>query len=124
VLILFLFQSQHFDGKQPNWYHFACFFKGSMVRDTSEVGGFTSLRWDDQERIRKKMEGVSGSAITSASNGNKKKGYGKRVTTRSDLTVEYAKSNRSTCKGCNSQIDKVRERSVRYLELILQHRDT
>lgn len=31
----------------------------------------------------------------------------KRVTTRSDLTVEYAKSNRSTCKGCNSQIDKV-----------------
>ena len=32
---------------------------------------------------------------------------GKRKTTRSDLKVELAKSNRSTCKGCNSQIDKV-----------------
>ena len=79
-----------------------------MVKDTSDVGGFSSLRWEDQERIRKKMEGAGNEAADgSSSKTGKKKGSGKRVITRGDLTVEYAKSNRSTCKGCNSQIDKV-----------------
>jgi len=68
------------------------------------VAGFSSLRWEDQERIRKK---ISDGDSTDGPAPSKAKGKGKRKTTRSDLTVEYAKSNRSTCKGCNSQIDKV-----------------
>ncbi len=107
VCVCVCLQSAHFDGMQPNWFHFACFFKGSVVRDTSEVAGFSSLRWEDQERIRKKMEGTSNNTDGATPSKGKKKGGSKRKTTRSDLTVEYAKSSRSTCKGCNSQIDKV-----------------
>lgn len=95
-------QSPFFDGKQPNWHHFGCFFKTSVIRSPNEVSGFSSLRWEDQERIRKKIpaEGADSTDGPAPS-------AGKRKTTRKDLSVEYAKSNRSTCKGCNSQIDKV-----------------
>ena len=47
----------------------------------------------------------SGSESTDGggSGGKKSKGH---VTTRSDLCVEYAKSSRSSCKECNSTIEK------------------
>ncbi len=69
------------------------------------MSGFGSLRWDDQENIRKRIKGEGEG--TDSTDGPAPSTKGKRVTTRSDLTVEYAKSNRSTCKGCSSQIDKV-----------------
>ena len=74
------------------------------------MSGFGSIRWEDQERIRKKISGEGGSDTTDGGAGSSGKGTGskKRKTTRSDLQVEYAKSSRSTCKGCNSQITKVR----------------
>ena len=77
------------------------------MRDTSEVAGFSSLRWEDQERIRKKIDGAGDATDGPSPSGGKTKGGSKRKTTRSDLKVECAKSNRSTCKGCDSQIDKV-----------------
>ncbi len=98
-------QSAFFDGKQPNWYHFACFFKNATVKSVNEVSGFGSLRWEDQEKIKKNISGaVSDTPDGPTSSG---KGKSKRKTTRSDLQVEYAKSGRSNCKGCNSQIAKV-----------------
>ena len=78
----------------------------AVVRSPNEVSGFSSLRWEDQERIRKKISGASGQDSTDGP-APAAKGKGKRKITRSDLMVEYAKSNRSTCKGCNSQINKV-----------------
>lgn len=100
-------QSAFFDGRQANWYHFGCFYKTSVVRSPNEVSGFSSLRWEDQERIRKKISGASGGGGGEDSTDSPAPSKGKRKTTRSDLMVEYAKSNRSTCKGCNSQISKV-----------------
>ena len=29
-----------------------------------------------------------------------------------DFSIEYAKSNRSTCRGCDNKIDKVSERNI------------
>lgn len=46
-----------------------------------------------------------GSESTDGGGEGRKKGKG-HVTTRSDLCVEYAKSSRSSCKGCNSTIEK------------------
>lgn len=77
------------------------------MRSPNEVSGFSSLRWEDQERIRKKITGASGGK--ESTDGPAPPAKGKRKIARSDLTVEYAKSNRSTCKGCNSQIGKVNE---------------
>lgn len=36
-----------------------------------------------------------------------KKGAAKGVKSLNDFAVEYAKSNRSTCKGCEQKIEKV-----------------
>ncbi|XP_064402675.1 poly [ADP-ribose] polymerase 1-like isoform X3 [Halichondria panicea] len=104
-----LVQSAFFDGKQTNWYHFGCFFKNATMKSVNEVSGFSSLRWDDQEKIKKKISGAAMDVPDGAAPSDKGKGKGKaakRKTTRSDLQVEYAKSGRSNCKSCNSQIAK------------------
>ena len=98
-------QSPFFDGKQPNWYHFSCFFKTCSLHAINEISGFGSLRWEDQEKIKKKI--TSGGGGAESTDGPAPSSSKKRKVTRSDLQVEYAKSKRSTCKGCNSQIDKV-----------------
>ena len=102
-----MIQSPFFDGKQPNWYHFSCFYKNATIKSVNEVSGFGSLRWDDQEKIKKKITGAVDTTDGPASSAKGGKGSSKRKTTRTDLQVEYAKSSRSNCKGCNSQIVKV-----------------
>uniref|UniRef100_A0A3Q2HW52 Poly [ADP-ribose] polymerase n=1 Tax=Equus caballus TaxID=9796 RepID=A0A3Q2HW52_HORSE len=95
-------QSPMFDGKVPHWYHFSCFWKvGHSIRHPDvEVDGFSELRWDDQQKVKKTAEagGVAG------------KGQGgsgsKAEKTLGDFAAEYAKSNRSTCKGCMEKIEK------------------
>ncbi len=107
-----LVQSAFFDGKQTNWYHFGCFFKNATMKSVNEMSGFSSLRWDDQEKIKKKISGAAIDVPDGAAPSGKGKGKGKaakRKTTRSDLQVEYAKSGRSNCKSCNSQIAKVEQ---------------
>lgn len=53
-----------FDGKVPHWYHFSCFWKvGHAIRHPDvEVDGFSELRWDDQQKVKKMAEagGVTG----------------------------------------------------------------
>lgn len=53
-----------FDGKVPHWYHFSCFWKvGHSIRQPDvEVDGFSELRWDDQQKVKKTAEagGVTG----------------------------------------------------------------
>ena len=99
-------QSPFFDGKQPNWYHYSCFFKTCSLHAISEISGFGSLRWDDQEKIKKKISGGGGGSESTDGPAPFSSSKKKKIT-RSDLQVEYAKSKRSSCKGCNSQIDKV-----------------
>lgn len=58
------FQSPMFDGKVPHWYHFSCFWKvgHSIWQPDVEVDGFSELRWDDQQKVKKMAEagGVAG----------------------------------------------------------------
>ncbi|XP_011853365.1 PREDICTED: poly [ADP-ribose] polymerase 1 [Mandrillus leucophaeus] len=95
-------QSPMFDGKVPHWYHFSCFWKvGHSIRHPDvEVDGFSELRWDDQQKVKKTAEagGVTGKG---------QDGIGSKAEkTLGDFAAEYAKSNRSTCKGCMEKIEK------------------
>uniref|UniRef100_A0A452UHC1 Poly [ADP-ribose] polymerase n=1 Tax=Ursus maritimus TaxID=29073 RepID=A0A452UHC1_URSMA len=94
--------SPMFDGKVPHWYHFSCFWKvGHCIRHPDvEVDGFSELRWDDQQKVKKTAEagGVTGKGQDG--------GGGKTDKTLADFAAEYAKSNRSTCKGCMEKIEK------------------
>lgn len=39
----------------PNWYHFSCFWKRGRPKNTDEIHGYHSLRWEDQEKIKEKI---------------------------------------------------------------------
>lgn len=54
-----ILQSPFFDGKQPNWFHFSCFFKQCQPHSTVEVSGFGGLRPADQDRLRSKIQGLT-----------------------------------------------------------------
>lgn len=49
-------QSPMFDGKVPHWHHFSCFWLRAAVQSPSDISGFTDLRWDDQEKVKKAIE--------------------------------------------------------------------
>ena len=102
LLVNILFDiSSSFNLQIPNWFHFSCFFKKSNVKAFTDISGFDSLRWEDQEKVKKKVGGGGGG-------GN---GAGQTAVeggTLDDLLVEYAKSSRSKCKNCKEQIDKVK----------------
>uniref|UniRef100_A0A672YTF8 Poly [ADP-ribose] polymerase n=1 Tax=Sphaeramia orbicularis TaxID=375764 RepID=A0A672YTF8_9TELE len=93
-------QSPMFDGKVPHWHHFSCFWQRAAAQSTADIAGFSDLRWEDQEKVKKAIE--SGGAGT----GGDQKGGAKGEKTLNDFAVEYAKSNRSTCKGCEQKIEK------------------
>ncbi|KAG2468467.1 PARP1 polymerase, partial [Polypterus senegalus] len=94
--------SPMFDGKVPHWHHFSCFWQRARVLSPGDIDGYSDLRWEDQEKVKKAIE--SGEATATGIGG--KKGDGRSEKTLNDFAVEYAKSNRSTCKGCEQKIEK------------------
>uniref|UniRef100_A0A4W5NIM2 Poly [ADP-ribose] polymerase n=1 Tax=Hucho hucho TaxID=62062 RepID=A0A4W5NIM2_9TELE len=94
-------QSPMFDGKVPHWHHFSCFWLRASAQSPADIAGFSDLRWEDQEKVKKAIE-------TGGAAGGKGdvKGGAKGEKTLNDFAVEYAKSNRSTCKGCEQKIEK------------------
>ncbi|CAF2081479.1 unnamed protein product [Rotaria magnacalcarata] len=86
-------QSGKFDGKVPNWYHTHCFLEKVKLIDPNTIKGFDELRWDDQDSIRHLIQ--ENSAALSCENDPNE-----------TFSVQYAKSNRSTCHGCDTSIDK------------------
>lgn len=95
-------QSPMFDGKVPHWHHFSCFWQRTAVQSCADIAGFSALRWEDQQKVKK---AIDGDGITPGKADQKSGGAGGEKT-RNDFAVEYAKSNRSTCKGCDQKIEK------------------
>jgi len=107
-------QSPHFDGKVPNWFHFHCFFAKFKAKEEGDFGKFDSIRWDDQERLREKLNNSGG--VTGAASGGKSKkktkngsvdvvdGPSSRETM--EFSIEYAKSSRAKCRKCEEKIEK------------------
>lgn len=44
-----------FDSKVPNWYHLKCFFKKQRPKSADDIEFLESLRWEDQEKIKKEI---------------------------------------------------------------------
>ncbi|XP_039295821.1 poly [ADP-ribose] polymerase [Nilaparvata lugens] len=106
-------KSPVFDGKMAHWYHFMCFFSKQRPKSVGDIAHYSDLRWEDQQKIQNKIaESGPGSAVDE----KPAKGKGKKATKRGkqtaasnelkDFLVEYAKSSRATCKGCDEKIVK------------------
>ncbi|XP_069464784.1 poly [ADP-ribose] polymerase 1 [Ambystoma mexicanum] len=100
--VAIMVQSPMFDGKVPHWHHYSCFWKRARVVSHGDIDGFPELRWEDQEKIKKAIATGGGGAGGDADG----KGGGKGAKSLHDFLAEYAKSNRSTCKGCDQKIEK------------------
>ncbi|XP_012538492.2 poly [ADP-ribose] polymerase [Monomorium pharaonis] len=94
-------QSPVHDGKIPRWYHFKCFFTKQRPSSTDEIGCFDQIRNEDQDAIRKKLEEARNAPPVGKGRKRTKAGSG-----GGDFRVEYAKSSRSTCIGCQEKIIK------------------
>ncbi|XP_040407174.1 poly [ADP-ribose] polymerase 1 [Cygnus olor] len=95
-------QSPMFDGKVPHWHHYSCFWKRARIVSHTDIDGFPELRWEDQEKIKKAIE----TGGPGGGKGGDQEGGGKAEKSLNDFAAEYAKSNRSTCKGCEQKIEK------------------
>lgn len=110
-------QSAFHDGKQPQWYHEKCFFQKLRPTTEGDIAHFEGLRYEDQQKVREKIAGLSSVVVPSASG----KGKGKKRTAEQsmalkDFGVEYASSGRAVCRGCEIKIlkDEVRVKKVDY----------
>lgn len=90
------FPSKFFDGMQSNWHHYECFWKKARKNDINEVSirGMETLKWEDQERIRQRIEELK------ASDGD---GYTPRAAA---IKVEHAKTEKGKCFACKEKIGK------------------
>ncbi|KAG0725102.1 Poly [ADP-ribose] polymerase [Chionoecetes opilio] len=104
-------QSPMFDGKVPHWYHYMCFFGKQRPKTVADIAHLDSLRWEDQEEIKARVEsgaagkGAAGKGATSKKGGKKGKGSANGVSPK-DYNMEYAKSGRAMCRGCENKILK------------------
>ncbi|XP_032677618.1 poly [ADP-ribose] polymerase [Odontomachus brunneus] len=96
-------QSPVHDGKIPRWYHANCFFLKQRPKSTADIDCFDQIRNEDQEQIKKKLEEALKAPPVS---GKGKKRANAAKSGSGDFKVEYAKSNKSTCKGCEEKIIK------------------
>jgi len=110
-------QSPMFDGKVPHWYHPKCFFVRNRPKAVGDISHYDSLRWEDQEDIRKMLEnclkGGTPAAVKSgkkaakgSKNGEASGGLSAHGTIMKDFRLELAKSGASKCGVCEEKIKK------------------
>ncbi|KAK1284252.1 Poly [ADP-ribose] polymerase 1 [Acorus calamus] len=81
-----------FDGFMPMWNHANCILKkGNQVKFLDDVEGLDSLRWEDQQKLRKYVEGACTNRVSVAD---------------SDCAIEVSQTSRATCKRCSQKIMK------------------
>ncbi|KAG7568774.1 BRCT domain [Arabidopsis thaliana x Arabidopsis arenosa] len=97
-----LVQSTHFDGIMPMWNHASCILKKTkQIKSVDDVEGIESLRWEDQQKIRKYVESGAGNSTststgTSSTSNNAKLEYG----------IEVSQTSRAGCRKCSEKILK------------------
>ncbi|XP_014212183.1 poly [ADP-ribose] polymerase [Copidosoma floridanum] len=111
IRIACVVQSPFHDGKMERWHHEKCFFQKQRPKTEGDIAHFDGIRWEDQERLRKQIAEASngGTAAPAASSSGKGRKRGKAAAAggaNKDFRVEYAKSSRSTCCGCQEKIIK------------------
>ncbi|XP_034661708.1 poly [ADP-ribose] polymerase isoform X1 [Drosophila subobscura] len=110
--IAVLVQSAFHDAKVPNWFHKACFFKKQRPSSVGDIQNYENLRFDDQKELETLIGTVAGNVMATTG----KKRSKAENTALKDFGIEYAKSSRSSCRGCDQKIskDQVRVRKTVY----------
>lgn len=94
-------QATQFDGFMPMWNHATCILKkAKQIKSCDDVEGIETLRWEDQQKIRKYVEG-GGIGSQSQSQSSSAPSPPPDVT---KCTIEASKTARATCKICNEKI--------------------
>jgi poly [ADP-ribose] polymerase len=99
--------SPHFDGDMPMWHHSKCILKAGLLSDIQLLKGFDSLRWDDQQKVKKALgfdADVSGGAAAAgaAPASGKKSAAKKSAAVVEDYgEVKYAGGKRK-CDTCGN----------------------
>lgn len=87
-------QATQFDGFMPMWNHATCIFrKAKQIKAFDDVEGIESLRWEDQQKIQKYIDGGSGPESSPAPAAVK-------------CGIEVSSTSRATCRLCNQKISK------------------
>ncbi|XP_068640410.1 poly [ADP-ribose] polymerase 1 [Aristolochia californica] len=84
--------ASQFDGFMPMWNHADCILKKSnQIKSLDDVEGIDLLRWEDQQKIKKYIEGNSMniSAVPSI-----------------EYAIEVSQTSRASCKICSQKIVK------------------
>ncbi|KAK9067559.1 hypothetical protein SSX86_011670 [Deinandra increscens subsp. villosa] len=94
-----MIEATKFDGFMPVWHHAQCILKKArQIQSCDDVEGIETLRWEDQEKIRKYVEsGGSGSSSSAPARGPAR-------ATANKCGIEVSKTARATCKICSEKI--------------------
>ncbi|KAK9704903.1 hypothetical protein RND81_07G018900 [Saponaria officinalis] len=95
-------QSQQFDGFMPMWHHATCITKkAKQIKSVDDVEGIESLRWEDQQKLRKYIEvqGVSSDSSAIAA-------VPVRASAPEAHGIEVSQTSRAMCKSCSQKIIK------------------
>ncbi|KAH8380159.1 hypothetical protein KR009_009295 [Drosophila setifemur] len=102
-----LVQSAFHDAKVPNWFHKSCFFNKQRPASVGDIKNYENLRFDDQKELADLIGGGAKSGKKRAKNDD---------VALKDFGIEYAKSARAACRGCEQKIskDQIRIRKTVY----------
>ncbi|XP_032296678.1 poly [ADP-ribose] polymerase [Drosophila virilis] len=98
IRLAVMVQSPFHDGKMPNWFHKDCFFKKQKPASVGDIKNFENLRFADQTELSKLIETIS---VTVAGKRSKSEQEALK-----DFGIEYSKSGRAACRGCELKISK------------------
>uniref|UniRef100_A0A5B7AK50 Putative poly(ADP-ribose) polymerase 1 n=1 Tax=Davidia involucrata TaxID=16924 RepID=A0A5B7AK50_DAVIN len=86
-------QATQFDGFMPMWNHIDCILKkANQIKSFDDVEGIELLRWEDQQKIRKYVEGGGP--------------QNNPAPALMECGVEVSQTSRATCRRCNQKISK------------------
>ncbi|XP_068630447.1 poly [ADP-ribose] polymerase-like [Battus philenor] len=113
--IALMVQSPFFDGKQPNWHHLDCLFSKKPPTAISDIANFNKIKHEDQEDIKKRINGGGSNVVDGGEKGTKR-GKNKKNGAALQFSVEYSKSSRATCRHCEIKIckDEIRVAKIEY----------
>ncbi|CAK1600707.1 unnamed protein product [Parnassius mnemosyne] len=103
VRFAILLQSAFCDKKIHYWHHEGCFFKKIFLNDVSEIAKFNLLLYEDQERIKRKIENFALS-LSERSKVSKRTSDDAYMHMISTFSIEYAKTSNATCRLCDVKI--------------------
>lgn len=109
VYSLFTLKSLKFDGRDNYLYHLNCFFEKQRPHNINEIENYENIQYDDQQKIRKKLDAIWSVLAPTSSESKGNKGTKRPLVppvTLSDYTLEYSPSNRAECVGCRTKIMK------------------